>query len=116
MPPGAHTPAKGDDGVYEDCEVLHEGLCYRSETDACNAAGCPAKLCMILESYPGQVECPAGVHKAVKGASGRYQDCNILHDGFCFQDSKHACSVAGCSPQQCTVLRSDPGQIACEGP
>ena len=59
-PPATMCPAGGvpdDPDVMEDgCEVLHEGCCYRDSSDACRAAGCGDE-CVILESYPGQVQC-----------------------------------------------------------
>jgi hypothetical protein len=56
-PRGAHEPVKGPDGMYRDCQILHDGYCYMSEADACQAAGCPGEDCLILDSEPGQVEC-----------------------------------------------------------
>jgi hypothetical protein len=44
-------------GIPEDCEVRVDGQCYATETEACAAANCPAERCIILESYPGQVDC-----------------------------------------------------------
>jgi len=44
-------------GIPDDCEVRVDGVCYASDTEGCEAAGCPAGRCTILESYPGQVEC-----------------------------------------------------------
>ncbi len=43
--------------VPEDCEIRVDGECYSSEAEACDAAGCPPERCLILESYPGQVDC-----------------------------------------------------------
>jgi len=44
-------------GIPDGCEVRFEGQCYASATEACAAAECPAPRCLILESYPGQVQC-----------------------------------------------------------
>ncbi len=57
-PPGAHVPVAGDQGVYEDCDVLFEGYCYSDRRDACAAAGCPDS-CTILRTQPGMVSCAA---------------------------------------------------------
>ncbi|PKN55206.1 MAG: hypothetical protein CVU56_22530 [Deltaproteobacteria bacterium HGW-Deltaproteobacteria-14] len=57
-PPGAHQPVMGDDGMFEDCDILFEGCCYRSRRDACSAAGCPDR-CTILRTSPGKVSCDA---------------------------------------------------------
>lgn len=46
-------------GIPESCEIRVDGQCYMSTAEACDAAGCPADRCTILESYPGQVECQA---------------------------------------------------------
>lgn len=42
--------------VPEDCDIMHEGVCYQEAAPACEAAGCPDD-CIILETYPGQVQC-----------------------------------------------------------
>lgn len=52
-----HPPRRGPDGVYENCEVLHEDRCFTDTTEACSFAGCPLDRCTILRSYPGQIEC-----------------------------------------------------------
>ncbi|MBW2461141.1 MAG: hypothetical protein JRH11_05810 [Deltaproteobacteria bacterium] len=46
-------------GMPEDCEVRYDGQCYMTSAAACAAASCPIERCLILESYPGQVECQA---------------------------------------------------------
>ena len=40
------------------------------------------------------------------------EDCPIRHQGICYQDTSSACAAAGC-PDDCTILRSYPGQVAC---
>jgi len=42
--------------VPENCEIRVDGQCYLSQEAACAAAGCPDD-CIILQTYPGQVEC-----------------------------------------------------------
>jgi hypothetical protein len=41
----------------ENCEIRHKGVCYTGQRAACKAARCPPERCLILDSYPGQVEC-----------------------------------------------------------
>lgn len=41
----------------EDCEIRHDGVCYRDKASACAAADCPKEHCTILRSYPGKVSC-----------------------------------------------------------
>jgi len=45
------------DGKPKDCSYEHEGCCYGSAADACQAAGCAADHCNVLESYPAQITC-----------------------------------------------------------
>lgn len=40
------------------------------------------------------------------------ENCEIRHDDVCYQDAKAACAAAGC-PENCTILRSYPGQVEC---
>lgn len=40
----------------ENCEIRVDGQCFQEAAPACAAAGCPDD-CIILESYPGQVQC-----------------------------------------------------------
>lgn len=48
-------------GIPDDCEVRYDGQCYMTSAEACAAASCPSERCLILETYPGQVECEAEV-------------------------------------------------------
>ncbi|MBN8612756.1 MAG: hypothetical protein J0L92_19330 [Deltaproteobacteria bacterium] len=58
----AHTDSptgcvpRGSGAPPEGCEIVVGQCCYRVSTDACAAAGCTGR-CLILESYPGQVQC-----------------------------------------------------------
>lgn len=45
------------DGKPVDCSYEHDGCCYDSAASACEAAGCPAEQCVVLESYPAQITC-----------------------------------------------------------
>jgi hypothetical protein len=45
------------DGKPEDCSYEHGGCCYESAAVACQAAGCAAADCDVLESYPAQIHC-----------------------------------------------------------
>jgi hypothetical protein len=49
--PGGETPS--------DCNFRVEGKCYADQASACTAAGCPSD-CLVLESYPAQIQCPNG--------------------------------------------------------
>lgn len=33
------------------------GQCYATQAEACAAADCPAERCLLLDSYPAQVQC-----------------------------------------------------------
>lgn len=43
------------------CNATYEGMCFESDSAACECAGCPidsANGCLIAESYPTQIFCP----------------------------------------------------------
>ncbi len=112
--------------IAENCEVRYEDVCYPSGTEACAAANCPAERCIILESYPGQVECQAE-------ASGD-EDVAVEHPntpteptpepppacgaygagGACFATPEEACDSLNCDGD-CLFLESYPVQVQCEG-
>ena len=48
------------DGTPEGCEVVVGACCYHASADACAAAHCPLGACLVLESYPGQIQCNEG--------------------------------------------------------
>ena len=50
-------PVLGPDGVPVDCNILYDGLCYKTMNDAAKAAGKDPAKCVVLESYPGQLSC-----------------------------------------------------------
>ncbi len=41
----------------KDCNFRVKGFCFKTDEEACAAAGCDAANCMILESYPARVKC-----------------------------------------------------------
>lgn len=44
-------------GIPDDCEIRVGEQCYATQAEACAAASCPEDRCLILETYPGQIEC-----------------------------------------------------------
>jgi hypothetical protein len=56
----------GSTQVPEDCEIRVGDRCFSDQAAACEAAGCEPGQCVVLESYPGQIEC---TEPATAGAS-----------------------------------------------
>lgn len=54
--PAGCTP-RGTGEPPEGCEIVVGECCYREQADACAAAGCAEGACLLLESYPAQVQC-----------------------------------------------------------
>ncbi|HEY6559954.1 MAG TPA: hypothetical protein VI072_21870 [Polyangiaceae bacterium] len=56
--PAADEPDAGDvDETPKDCNFRVKGFCFKTDEDACAAAGCDVARCMILESHPAKVKC-----------------------------------------------------------
>jgi hypothetical protein len=51
--------AKPDDNAAppENCDFEVKDKCYTDQAEACAAAGCEPDKCVVLESYPAQIEC-----------------------------------------------------------
>lgn len=86
--------------IPENCEIRVDGVCFMETAPACKAANCPMDRCMVLESYPGQIQC--------------MELCDVRYEGVCYPDSTSACEAAQCPPERCTILRSEPGQVQCQ--
>ncbi|MEZ4381909.1 MAG: hypothetical protein R3A79_11230 [Nannocystaceae bacterium] len=41
----------------ENCDFTVKDKCYTDQAEACAAAGCEPDKCMVLESYPAQIQC-----------------------------------------------------------
>lgn len=74
-------------------------------------AGC-AKTGGTEATTPEQDECPATSTGPLTPIDERTIPCAVAHDGCCFADSAAACAFAGC-PDDCDILRTDPGQVEC---
>jgi len=61
---------------------------------------------------PEQGECPATSTGPLTPMDERTIPCAVAHDGCCFAESTAACAFAGC-PNDCDILRTDPGQVEC---
>lgn len=61
------------------------------------------------EPMASDAECPAS---ATGTLEERPAACDVVHEGCCFADSTAACAYAGC-PDECDILRTDPGQVEC---
>jgi hypothetical protein len=65
--PPAETPVaspaddEADAGAGEetpkDCNFRVKGFCFKTDEEACAAAGCDSAKCLILESHPARVKC-----------------------------------------------------------
>jgi putative intracellular protease/amidase len=55
----------------DNCEIRVDGQCYMTQEAACAAAGCPDH-CLILETYPGQVECQVDATLAAQNPAAVY--------------------------------------------
>ncbi|MCA9638578.1 MAG: hypothetical protein KC420_21260 [Myxococcales bacterium] len=53
----ADPNAKPGEDPPEDCEFRVKGECYKDKDAACKAAGCEPDKCVVLESFPAQIEC-----------------------------------------------------------
>ena len=49
----------------------------------------------------------------VLGPDGVPTNCPILYDGLCYQETSDACQAAECPDEDCSILESYPGQVAC---
>ncbi len=54
--------------------------------------------------------CPEGGAPPVPSPDGPPENCAVLFEGCCYQDTARACEVAGCEPD-CTIMESYPGQL-----
>jgi hypothetical protein len=56
--PTADEPDAGEvDETPKDCNFRVKGFCFKTDEEACAAAGCDVDRCLILESHPAQVKC-----------------------------------------------------------
>ena len=59
---GSECVAYSDSALQSGrCEVRVGDCCYAEQRAACAAAGCPDS-CLLLESYPAQVQCEEAAH------------------------------------------------------
>lgn len=55
--PSDADPADADQVVPKDCNFRVKGFCFKTDEEACAAAGCEPARCTILESHPARVKC-----------------------------------------------------------
>lgn len=71
-------------GPPANCEARVGDTCYATNAEACAAIDCPTDRCLILDSYPAQVQCqppPDSQTDTETGTeTGRTQEC---HPGNC---------------------------------
>lgn len=88
-------------GVPDNCEVRVDGVCYPTDAEGCEAAGCPADRCIILESYPGQVQCEE--EPAAETTTGDDEAAPLAEGDACDPSSECGDGLFCDGPEGCDV-------------
>lgn len=56
-PAAGEADAAAIEETPKDCNFRVKGFCFKTDEEACAAAGCDSAKCMILESHPARVKC-----------------------------------------------------------
>jgi hypothetical protein len=56
-PAQPESDAGQDDEMPKDCNFRVKAFCFKTDEEACAAAGCDQAHCLIMESHPARVRC-----------------------------------------------------------